>query len=106
MPSQPVQSRSGTIAVTTTERGLPTAIKLDPSELKKPPQQLAREILELCRLSALRGQVAHRRELVEQGADPNVIRAMRLATEEELAAAEEEMLGSEDDLPATWMRSV
>ncbi len=48
--AQPVQSAGGTISVHTTERGLPVALRLDPVELKKPPAQLADEIMALCRV--------------------------------------------------------
>ncbi|OLO98622.1 hypothetical protein BVU76_29905 [Mycolicibacterium porcinum] len=104
--AQPVQSAGGTISVSTTERGLPVALRLDPVELKKPPAQLADEIMALCRLSAARAQVARRRELVENGYSASVIAPMQLATEDELARAEDEVLGEEDDLPTTWGRSV
>jgi hypothetical protein len=106
MPQQPVQSRSGTISVVATERGLPVALRLDAVELKKPPEQLARDIMALCRLSAVRAQVARRRDLVEKGFSAPVIRGLQLATEEELARAEEEFLGTEDELPSSWRRSV
>ena len=106
MTQQPVQSRSGTISVVTSERGLPLALRLDPLELKKAPEQLASEILALCRLSAARAQVARRRDLAEKGFSAAVIRGLPLATEDELARAEEEVLGDEDDLPSSWRRSV
>jgi hypothetical protein len=106
MTQQPVQSRSGTISVLTSERGLPLALRLDPLELKKPPEQLARDILALCRLSAARAQVARRRDLAERGFSAAVIGALPLATEGDLARAEEEVLGDEDDLPSSWRRSV
>jgi hypothetical protein len=106
MPQQPVQSRSGTISVLTTERGLPVALRLDPVELKKPPEQLAHDIMALCRLSATRAQVAHRRDLAEKGFSAAVIHGLQLATEEELSRAEEEVLGDEDELPSSWKRSV
>lgn len=100
------RSPSGSIAVATTERGLPTALKIDPRELKKPPQQLAGEILALCRLSAMKAQVAHRRELMDEGRSPELISDLKLASEQELAKAEEEMRGDDDQLPTSWMRSV
>ena len=107
MQQKPVRSRTGTISVVTTERGLPTALKLDPSELKRQPQELANEILALCQLSALRAQVAYRRDLATKGVTPSVIRELGLPAEEDLAKAEEEMYGGDDgELPATWMRSV
>jgi hypothetical protein len=104
--TQPVQSRRGTISVRTTERGLPVALRLDAVELTKPPEQLARDIMALCRLSAARAQVVCRRDLAEKGVSPAVIRGLALATEEELAAAEEEVFGDDDELPPTWRRSV
>ncbi len=104
--TQPVQSRSGTISVRTTDRGLPVALRLDPLELKKPPDRLARDILALCRLSAARAQVRHRHDLAEKGFSATVIHGLQLATEEELARAEEEVHGDEDDLPTSWRRSV
>lgn len=106
MAQQPVQSRSATISVLTTERGLPIALHLDPVELQKPPEQLAGEIMALCRLSAARAQVARRRELIEQGFNSSTIRSLHLATEEDLTRAEEEATGDDDDLPPTWGRSV
>lgn len=106
MPQQPMQSRSGTISVLTTERGLPVALRLDAVELKKPTDQLARDIMALCRLSATRAQVARRRDLVEKGFSAPVIRGLALATEEDLSRAEEEVLGDEDELPPSWRRSV
>lgn len=99
------RSPSGSISVATTERGLPTALKIDARELKKSPQELAREILALCRLSAMRAQVAHRRELASEGRSQALIGDMKLASEGDLATAEEELRG-DDELPATWMRSV
>lgn len=106
MTQQPVQSRRGTISVLTTERGLPLALRLDAVELKKPPEQLAADIMALCRLSAARAQVARRRDLVEKGFTAPVIAGLQLTTEAELAWAEEEVLGAEDDLPPSWRRSV
>ena len=104
--TQPVQSHGGTISVLTTERGLPVSLRLDAAELKKPPEHLARDILALCRLSAARAQVARRRDLVEKGFSAAVIRGLQLATEEELARAEEDVAGEEDELPPSWRRSV
>lgn len=90
----------------TTERGLPVALRLDPVELKKPPAQLADEIMALCRLSAARAQVERRRDLAEKGYSASVIEPLQLATAAELARAEDEVLGEEGELPSTWGRSV
>ncbi|MCV7067962.1 hypothetical protein H7H51_23755 [Mycolicibacterium farcinogenes] len=104
--TQPVQSPGGTISVRTTERGLPVALRIDRAELRKSPTQLADEIMALCRLSAARAQVQRRRDLTEKGYSTSVIDPLRLATEQDLSRAEDEVLGEEDELPPTWSRSV
>jgi hypothetical protein len=106
MPLPPVQSANRTITVRTTERGLPLAIRLEEATLQTPPQQLADEILALCRVSAARAQFARRCDLVEKGFDSTVIRGLRLATEDELNRAEQAAFDTDDHLPPTWMRSV
>jgi hypothetical protein len=106
MSQQPVRSASGTISVLTTERGLPVALRIDAVELRKPPQQLASGILALCRLSAVRAQVTRRRHLHENGYDAAVIRNLALATEDDLARAEQEVAEDEDDMPISWQRPV
>lgn len=99
-------SRTGGIAVTTTERGLPIALRIDPRELQKSPDLLAAEIMALCRLSAVRAQVARRRELLSQNVSPAVIRNLQLANEEDLRIAEDAAAEGDDVLPSSWLRSV
>lgn len=103
-----MRSPSGDIQVLTTERGLPIKLKLNQRALAQAPQDLAKELLTLCQLSAKRAQVAHRRELAERGFGAEVVRDFNLTTEDELAAAEAAFRGGdgEDDLPDSWMRSV
>jgi hypothetical protein len=91
--------------VRTTERGLPTQLKIGAAEMSRAPDDLAREILSLCQLSAMRIQVARRRELLKRGFGPEVIRGLNLATEEDLANAEEEACGDNEGPPETWMTS-
>jgi hypothetical protein len=102
---RPVSSRGGGISVTTTERGLPTGLKISARELSRTPQDLANEIMSLCRLSAMRQQVARRRDLVERGFSHAVVRGLNLATEEDLAEAMAELQGDDEGPPETWMRS-
>jgi hypothetical protein len=102
---QPVVSRTSDISVTTTERGLPTRLKIGAGEMSRTPDDLAAEILSLCQLSARRLQVARRRALLERGFTPAVIRGLNLATEEELAEAEEAARGDDEGLPETWTTS-
>jgi hypothetical protein len=103
LTQQPVVSRTADIAVRTTERGLPTDLKIGASEMSRAPEDLAREILSLCQLSALRLQVARRRDLMERGFSPSVIRGLNLSTEEDLAAAEDAARGDDEGPPETWM---
>jgi hypothetical protein len=100
------RSRTGGIAVSTTENGLPVALRIEDAELQKPPQALADEIMALCRLAAARAQVARRRELTAAGVGLTVLRDLRLATDEDLAQAEEAAARGADVLPSSWMRSV
>jgi hypothetical protein len=103
---RPVSSRGGGISVTTTERGLPIGLKISARELSRTPQDLANEIMALCQLSAVRQQVARRRNLVARGVGHTVIRSLNLATEEDLAEAEAEVQGDDETPPGTWMRSL
>jgi hypothetical protein len=105
-PQRPVRSPAGGISVITTERGLPTHLKIVAAEMSRAPEDLACEILWLCQLSAMRLQVARRRDLMERGFSPAVIRDLKLATEEALAKAEEQAQGHDDGPPQTWMRSL
>jgi hypothetical protein len=100
---RPVVSRTADISVRTTERGLPTDLKIGACEMSRAPEDLAAEILSLCQLSALRRQVARRRNLMERGFSPAVIRGLNLATEEDLAEAEDAAPEDDDGPPDTWM---
>ena len=100
------RSRTGGIAVTTTERGLPLSLQIDPSELAKAPHLLAAEILAVCRLAAARAQVTRRRTLTAQHVDPAVIRNLQLANDDELLAAEQAVHRDDDVESASWLRSV
>lgn len=102
---RPVVSRTGDISVRTTERGLPTEVKVGATEMSRAPDDLAAEILSLCKLSAMRLQVARRRDLLDRGFSPAAVRGLNLATEESLAKAEEEARGDDEGPPETWMRS-
>jgi hypothetical protein len=102
---RPVVSRTHDLAVITTERGLPTQLKIAAAAMSRAPDDLADEILSLCKLSAMRLQVARRRELRERGFSPAVVRGMNLASEEDLAKAEKEAHGDDEALPDNWMTS-
>jgi hypothetical protein len=100
-----IASRAADISVRTTERGLPLQLRIGAREMSRAPEDLAREILALCQLSALRLQVARRRDLVARGCSPAVIRGLSLACEEELAEAERAAQGDDEGPPESWMTS-
>jgi hypothetical protein len=103
-----VQSSSGRITVRATDRGLPTALTIDRAELRRPPQELADEILALCRLSALHSQLGLRHELVEQGFDAAVLAALNLPTVEDVCHADRALRGDSenDDLSPNGIGSI
>ncbi|MCP9271538.1 hypothetical protein [Mycolicibacterium arenosum] len=104
MIAKPVRSASGGVAVVTTDRGLPIRVKIDSGEMCRDAEDLAREILLLCRVSASRQQVARRRSLESSGVAPAVVDRLGLADAAELLAAEAAVFG-EDEPPVTWSRS-
>lgn len=98
-------SRTGTISVVTTDQGLPTSVRLEPSELRKDPDILASEVLRLCQQAAMHAGVARREELKAQGVSGEIIDAMKLPRAQELARAEyEDDAGA--NAPGSWLRSV
>ncbi|MDL9937761.1 DUF2694 domain-containing protein [Gordonia sp. ABSL1-1] len=102
------QSRSGAVAVATTPFGVPVALRIDPQKLKGDPQRLADEILRLAKLAAMRAQVDIRKDLVEKGTTPEVMRYTNLPTEADLRDCEElnERAQDEENTRGSWMRSV
>jgi hypothetical protein len=99
-----LRSPSGGIHVSTTERGLPVALKIGRQELTRPASELAADILFLCQLSGSRQQVSRRRELAARGISAAVIQGLNLATEDDLKRAEgrlDELDGDAD--PDTWL---
>ena len=91
---------SATIRLRTTERGLPIAMSIAPQALSMSPDDLARHVLMLCKLSAHRAQVARRRHLLANGCPANVVDGLNLATAENPSAVEH------DERPATWLDEV
>jgi hypothetical protein len=98
-------SRTGNIAVVTTDQGLPTSVRIEPGELRKEPAVLAAEVLRLCQQAAMNAGVARREELRAAGVSSDIIDSMNLPRPDDLARAE-----YEDDAsagaPGSWMRSV
>jgi hypothetical protein len=98
-------SRTGNIAVVTTDQGLPTSVRIEPTELRKDPAVLAAEVLRLCRQAAMNAGVARREELRAGGVSNEIIDSMNLPRPDDLARAE-----YEDDTaagaPGSWMRPV
>ncbi|MGJ0120366.1 hypothetical protein ACQ7HM_14280 [Williamsia sp. MIQD14] len=98
---------SGSIEVRTTEQGLPTAIKIERSEMDKPADALARTILLLCQQAGKRAAAAHRRQLLADGHPLEAVSYLNLPTEREAADFDLHVDSYLDDSePDTWMRRV
>ncbi|NKY50390.1 hypothetical protein [Nocardia vermiculata] len=99
-------TRSGSITVETTEQGLPLRIAIEPAELRRPPAELAAELLRLCSRAADRAGLARRRELAEAGLSSDLLALTGLPT---AAQVERRELVEEQDYetePQSWLRSV
>ncbi|SIS15542.1 hypothetical protein [Williamsia sterculiae] len=98
-------SRNGDLSVVTTDEGLPTTVSISDAAAGRDAAVLSREILGLCRRSAVSAGVGRRVQLQEAGVESGLIDAMGLPTADDLAKLE-----MADDLDtgdtATWMRSV
>ncbi|APE33261.1 hypothetical protein BOX37_03970 [Nocardia mangyaensis] len=99
-------SRTGTITVRTTEQGLPLGISVDTGELRGDPDQLAGEILRLCRRSATRAALQRRAEFEAAGVDSAVLARMGLPTREDVARQEYAEEAEYENEPQSWLRSV
>lgn len=99
-------TRSGSITVETTEQGLPLRVAIDAAELRRPPAELAAELLRLCSRAADRAGLARRRQLAEAGLDTDLLALTGLPTAEQ---AERRELIDEQEYetePQSWLRSV
>ncbi|MDL9936710.1 hypothetical protein QSJ18_08160 [Gordonia sp. ABSL1-1] len=97
------RSRSGGVSVTTTAQGLPLAVRIETSELRKDPAVLATEVLRLCRRAAMSAGVALRADLLAAGVDRDLVDTMALPRADDLARTEY----ADDaaaDAPASWLR--
>ncbi|MEU1980990.1 hypothetical protein [Nocardia sp. NPDC019395] len=99
-------SRGGLISVETTEQGLPIKIDIEPDELRRAPEELAREISRLCRRAANRAGLARRTELEAAGMSSDMLALTGLPTAEDIAREEYVEESEHDYEPQSWLRSV
>ncbi|MYR07571.1 hypothetical protein GTV32_15220 [Gordonia sp. SID5947] len=91
--------------MTTTEAGLPTALTIDDSQLRRDPRVLGKDILRLCRQAAQRAGLERRAQMVADGVPGHVIELFDLPKPEDVAR-EEIIAEADDDYDQqTWMRS-
>ncbi len=98
-------SASGAIAVRTTERGQPLRLRIRQDELYRQPDDLAAEIVALCRHAADRGALARRAQLEAAGMSAQSLAAIGVPTREQVARAEfeyEQRYGAD---PQIWSPS-
>ena len=99
-------SRSGSISVETTEQGLPVGIAIERGELRRPPAELAAEIVRLCKQSANRAGLARRAELRAAGLSSDVLALTGLPKPEDVARQELIEESEYEVEPQSWLRSV
>ena len=98
-------NRSGSIAVTATDQGLPTRIDVDKSELRYGAQSLADEVLRLTRQATLEAGARRRNVLAEAGLPREVLDGLGLPTREAVIASED-AFEEEETTPTSWLRPV
>lgn len=103
--SSSAASRDGAITVTTTEQGLPLAIRMDDTQLRRDPTLLAKDVLRLCKQSAQRAGLRRREQMREAGVATDIIDKFGLPKPEDVAR-EEIVDDWEGHETSSWMRSV
>lgn len=101
-----VTSRNGSISIETTEQGLPIGLTIERDELRRPPGELAAEIVRLCKQSANRAGLARRAELAAAGLTSDVLALTGLPKPEDVARQELLEEAEYDVEPQSWLRSV
>ncbi|WP_067819039.1 hypothetical protein [Nocardia inohanensis] len=99
-------SHSGSIRVRTTPQGIPVALKVDPAELHRNPDELAGELLRLCQRAAARAGLALRKQLEESGMSAEALAHTGLPTEADVAQQELVEEQDYDTEPQSWLRTV
>lgn len=93
-------SACGGLRVVTSAQGLPVELDIAGTQLRRPPEVLAAELLRLCRRAAMSAGVRLRNQLAAAGVSRSDLDLMALPTTDELAQAERN-----DDLAAQdWRR--
>ncbi|WP_239476432.1 hypothetical protein [Nocardia arizonensis] len=95
--------RGGEIVVTATDSGLPTEIVVTPEQLRRDPDELAGEILRLCRLATDRAGVARREYLTNLGLGEQALSLLGLPTAQLLAQSELADEAEHDYEPRSWL---
>ncbi|MEV6771253.1 hypothetical protein AB0N05_21800 [Nocardia sp. NPDC051030] len=99
-------SRTGSIVVSTTEQGLPRAISVERDQLRNDPEQLAAEILRLCKQSANRAGLERRAQLRAAGLAPELLALTGLPTVEEVTRQEFVEEQEYETEPDSWLRPI
>lgn len=95
--------RGGDIAVTATDSGLPAAVHVTPDQLRRNPEDLADDILRLCRLAADRAGLRRREYLAGLGLDEDTLNLLGLPTKQALEQSELADETEHDYEPRSWL---
>ncbi|MGF0309410.1 hypothetical protein [Rhodococcus sp. IEGM1428] len=96
-------TRSGSVAVRSTEHGLPIAVAIDERELRYGGGALAATILQQCERASTAARAQRRTLLAGDGVPADVLDRLGLPTNARVAAAANED-SAEDVAPASWLR--
>ncbi|WP_305092264.1 hypothetical protein [Prescottella sp. R16] len=106
-PTAVATNRAGTVTVRATETGLPVGLRIDRRELRYGGEELARQILDLCRSAGRDAGMQRREQLARDGVAPDLLDRLGLPTRDDVAAAEEAVAAQAPENsggPASWMR--
>lgn len=99
-------TRSGAIRVQTDELGLPLAVHIEPSEMRKDTTYLAGEVLRLCQQAARRADADRRLTLERAGVPVTFLDQAGLPSHRSIAEEETQAELEFEEQPRTWLRSV
>ena len=95
--------RNGEIGVTATESGLLLALRVAPEQLRRNPEDLAEDLLRLCRLAANRAGLARRAELSRLGLTVQALDLLGLPTQDAVERTELSDESNHEYEPRTWL---
>ncbi len=98
-------NRTHTVAVTSTDQGLPIRVRVNARELRSGGRHVAAEILQMCHAATAEAKARRREDLAAAGVRSDVLDALGLPTRDDLARSQTAHEATRPD-PGSWMRPV